>query len=82
MNPEQLLKKVEEAIKSRAPSTAKRYAVCHNKGVFTCVPVAPPAEAGIALGTYTIKELTDGLTTKQWGTLLTKLGKIKPKETS
>lgn len=82
MNAEQLLNQVEKAIKERAPSTARRYAVCWDGEDFHCLPMAPDPKSGTVLGTYTHKELTEGLTTKQWGTLLTKLAKAKPEETT
>lgn len=82
MNAEQLLKQVEEAIKNRPVSTAKRFWVVYVDGEFRCVPVEAPTGKDTILATYSLDELDKGLTTKQWGTLLTKLAKIKPTETT
>lgn len=82
MNAEQLLTKVAEAVKARRPSVSKRFWICYNNGKFTCVPVAPPAENGIVLGTYTTDELQKGLTTRQWSKLLGLIAKIQPEETT
>jgi len=82
MNTEQLLNMVEVAINNRPASPAKRWWLCFIDGEFRCVPVEAPAGKDTVLETFTLDQLEKGLSTKQWGRLLTKLAKIKTEETT
>lgn len=77
MNAELLLTKVGEAINNRPVSMAKRWWLVHKDGEFRCVPVEAPTGQDTVLDTFTTDQLVNGLTTKQWGRLLTKLAKFK-----
>lgn len=81
MNPEQLLNQVANAIKNRPVSGANKYWICYIGGDFACIPVEPCTQDSHVVGTYTVKELTEGLSTRQWAKLLTKIAQIQPKVT-
>jgi len=77
MNAEQLLNMVEVAIQDRPASPAKRWWLCFVDGKFRCIPVEAPTGKDTVLETFTLDQLEKGLSTKQWGRLLTKLAKIR-----
>lgn len=77
MNPEQLLKQVEEAIKNRPASTAKRYWLYAHEGKILCLPVEPIPAGGQLLATLSHADIEEGFTERGWGQLLLKVAKAK-----
>lgn len=82
MNPAQMLSKIEDAIKNRPASAAKKFALYEEGGQIKCEPViANPPETTL-IGTYTPDELTKGFTNSQWSKIMNKLAGILRKEGS
>lgn len=82
MNAEQLLNQVEEAIKNRPTSVAKKYWLIYRQGKIMCLPVAPPGPDAVILETLHSKDLEEGLTLEGWSKIASKLSKIEKEKTT
>lgn len=82
MNAEQLLNKIEEAIKNRPVSPAKKYWLIYRQGKIMCLPVAPPGPDAVILETLHSIDLEEGLTLKGWSKISSRLAKIEKEKTT
>jgi len=80
MNAEQMLSKVNEAVKNRPDSASKKFALYHDAAGIHCEPViSHPPEADL-IGVFDVSDLKKGFTNKQWSKIMSKCARIMKAE--